>query len=102
MPLRDVHGHRRIVELLSRSIARGALPPSLIFAGPAGAGKRLTATAVAQTVNCLQPRLDSPDGLNTVPTAVTLGNSLQAVPIDACGTCTACLRIARGVHPDVI
>ena len=41
MPFRDVIGHRRIVELLSRSVARDALPPSLIFAGPAGVGKRL-------------------------------------------------------------
>ena len=53
-------GHRRIVELLSRSVARDALPPSLIFAGPAGVGKRLTATAVAQSLNCLHPTLQSP------------------------------------------
>ena len=57
MPFRDVVGHRRIVELLSRSVARDTLPPSLIFAGPAGVGKRLTATAVAQSLNCLQPEL---------------------------------------------
>jgi len=80
-------GHRRIVELLSRSVARGTLPPSLIFAGPAGAGKRLAATAVAQALNCLQP---------------TAGHGLQAVPTDACGACAACSRIARGIHPDVL
>ena len=116
MPFRDVIGHRRIVELLSRSIARDALPPSLIFAGPAGVGKRLIATAVAQSLNCLQPR----DALKTVPYAVpdeevpargaAVGNGLQAVsfeglhavPFDACGVCTACTRIARGIHPDVL
>ena len=36
MPFRDVIGHRTLVSLLARSIARGSLPPSLIFAGPAG------------------------------------------------------------------
>jgi DNA polymerase-3 subunit delta' len=79
VPLRDVPGHRRIVELLSRSVSRSTLPPSLIFCGPAGAGKRQTAVALAQAVNCLSPR----DG-------------------DACGACASCTRIARGVHPDII
>jgi DNA polymerase III subunit delta' len=68
-----------VVELLSRSIARNRLPPSLIFAGPSGTGKRDTAIAVAQLLNCLKPR----DG-------------------DACGECAQCTRIARGVHPDVM
>jgi len=84
MPFRDVIGHRRIVALLARSIARDSLPPSLIFAGPAGIGKRLTAVAVAQALNC--------------PAAASSGD----LPIDACGTCASCTRIARGIHPDVL
>jgi DNA polymerase-3 subunit delta' len=84
MPFRDVIGHRRIVALLARSIARESLPPSLIFAGPAGVGKRLTALAVAQALNCLTP------------------TSSAELAIDACGVCAACKRIARGVHPDVL
>ena len=84
MPLRDVIGHRRIVALLARSIANESLPPSLLFAGPAGVGKRLTAVAVAQTLNCLKPQ-------NT-----------SELPVDACGTCASCVRIARGAHPDVL
>jgi DNA polymerase-3 subunit delta' len=79
VPFKDVIGHRRLIELLSRSVARETLPPSLIFAGPEGVGKRLTALATAQALNCLQLR----DG-------------------DACGACTACTRIARNVHPDVL
>lgn len=84
MPLRDVVGHRRLVGLLARSIARATLPPSLIFAGPAGVGKRLTAGAVAQLLNCLAP-VEFEGGFK-----------------DACGACAACKRIARGVHPDVL
>ena len=42
-----------------------------------------TAVATAQALNCLSPRGE--------------GESR-----DACGTCAACVRIARGVHPDVI
>jgi DNA polymerase III subunit delta' len=91
MPFRDVIGHRRITSLLARSIAHDSLPPSLIFAGPAGIGKRLTAIAVAQTLNCLAPLHPAP--LHPAP--------LHLV-IDACGTCASCTRIARGVHPDVL
>jgi DNA polymerase III subunit delta' len=107
MPFRDVIGHRRIVALLARSVARDSLPPSLVFAGPAGVGKRLTATALAQALNCLKTR----DGLKAVPYTdpISVGNGLQAVPhdslavpLDACGTCAACTRIARGVHPEVL
>jgi len=68
-----------VVELLSRTVSRGTLPPSLIFAGPSGSGKRDTAVAVAQLLNCLKPRAG-----------------------DACGECAQCTRIARGVHPDVL
>ena len=56
MPFRDVmvaHGHRRLAGLLARSVGRDALPPSLIFSGPAGSGTRDIAIAMAQALNCL-------------------------------------------------
>src|SRR5438309_183625 len=81
MPFRDVVGHHRLIDLLKRSVGNGTLPPSLLFTGPSGVGKRLTATSVAQTLNCVRVR-DS--------------------EFDACGECAACSRIARGVHPDVV
>ena len=79
MPFRDVLGHGRLTSLLARSIGGGTLPPSLLFTGPSGVGKRKTAVALAQVLNCLTPA----------------GG-------DACGRCAACTRIARGVHPDVL
>jgi DNA polymerase-3 subunit delta' len=89
MPFRDVIGHRKLVALLSRSIERDSIPPSLIFAGPAGVGKRLVATASAQALNCLDPRRGTPC-------------TTEAIDYDACGVCTACTRIERGLHPDVV
>jgi DNA polymerase-3 subunit delta' len=61
------------------------LAQAYCFAGPPGVGKRATAVALAQAVNCLAPvralaDADSPD---------------------ACGACRACTRIAAGQHPDV-
>src|SRR6185295_3557448 len=82
MPFRDV-GNRRLAALLARSVARDALPPSLIFSGPDGADMRSTAIAVAQSLNCLEP----------------VGKGDER---DGCGKCAACTRIARGMHPDVI
>jgi DNA polymerase-3 subunit delta' len=84
MPFKDIEGHRRLVDLLARSIDRGTLPPSLIFAG---ADTRAIAIAVAQALNCQNPvesRIPNPESR------------------DACGVCPACVRIARGAHPDVL
>src|SRR5947207_953569 len=88
MPFSAIAGHQRLISLLSRAIVRGTLPSSLLFAGPRGVGKRRTAMALAEAINCLEPRKsDAPDA---------------RVPLDACGRCGSCSRIARGIHPDVI
>jgi DNA polymerase-3 subunit delta' len=78
MSFREIRGHRPLLALLERAVAQGTLPHSLIFAGPEGVGKRLTATALAQALNC-----ERADGAG-------------------CGECTACKRIARGVHADIL
>ena len=80
VPLSSIAGHRPLLKLLASAIARDTLPQSLLFSGPEGVGKFATAVAVAQAVNCPQR---TPEG-------------------DACGTCSSCTRIARGVHGDVI
>jgi DNA polymerase-3 subunit delta' len=86
MPFRAIMGHRPVRDLLARAVSRGTVPPSLLFAGPEGVGKRLTALALAQALNCEHP-IESPDA--------------PGAP-DACGTCSACRRVARGVHADVL
>ena len=93
MAFRDIAGHRALVQLISRAVDRASLPPSLLFAGPEGVGKRLAATALAQALNCTDPLRGS------LPRASGSG---PALPLDACGRCSACTRIARGAHPDVL
>ena len=83
MAFRQVTGHRAVLELLARAVARGSVPPTLIFAGPEGVGKRLTAIALAQALNCEKP-------------------ARYAEGTDGCGACASCMRIARGVHADVL
>ena len=104
MPFHHIQGHRRIIDLLSRSIQRGTLPPSLIFAGSSASAARPTAIAVAQAFNCLEPRTRNPDPRDTNPATSSQqpATSRNSEPVlDACGVCAACVRIARGVHPDV-
>ncbi|HEV3484707.1 MAG TPA: DNA polymerase III subunit delta', partial [Vicinamibacterales bacterium] len=81
MPFRDIVGHRHLLDLLSAAAVRGSLPPSLIFAGPEGVGKRMAALALAQVFNC---------------------SAVDPQTNDSCGRCAACTRIARGVHADVL
>jgi DNA polymerase-3 subunit delta' len=95
MPFRDIAGHRLTLGLLSRAVAMGTLPPSLLFTGPRGVGKRRAALAVAQALNCLSTRSDVRLPGNGDVAEATLA-------VDACGVCTVCSRITRGLYPDVI
>ena len=79
MPFSQIVGHGRALDLLRRSVIRGSVPQSLLFAGPEGVGKHTAAVALAQAVNCP----DQTDG-------------------DACGRCNTCRRIAAGTFSDVV
>ena len=81
----SIVGHRRVTSLLSRAISRDTLPPTLLLAGPAGVGKFAVAKAAASALNCLAPVRDA-----------------DAFPVDACGVCRSCDRIARDMHVDVL
>ena len=71
-------GNARVVQIVRHALARNRLPHALIFAGPAGVGKRTFALLVAQRINCLSPHGDEP-----------------------CGGCRSCVKFATGNHPDV-
>ncbi len=81
--LGDILGHDRAIGALRRAHAAGRLHHAYLFSGPEGVGKRSTAAALAGLVNCEQPQGD----LNT---------------LDACGRCSACLKLAAGQHPDLL
>ena len=87
MAFRQIIGHRTALELAARALVRGSLPPSLLLTGPEGIGKGLVAQSIAQTMNCLNPRM---------------GSGSDTIAIDGCGSCSVCSRIDRSVFLDFI
>ena len=79
MSLRQLVGNRAGRDRLRKMASGGRVPPSLLFTGPAGVGKRLAALGLAKALNC---------------TGYT-------EPGDACDACPNCLRIERGEFSDV-
>jgi DNA polymerase-3 subunit delta' len=71
-------GNERVVAILRRAVERDRLPHALIFAGPAGIGKRKLALQLAQLLNCGSKPADRP-----------------------CDVCASCRKIRLGTHPDV-
>jgi DNA polymerase-3 subunit delta' len=78
---REFLGNETTVRHLRESIAADRLPHALILAGPRGAGKYTLAVMLAQTVNCLDPKIT--DGLP-----------------DYCGVCANCVRIGQAIDVD--
>ncbi|MGC2694718.1 MAG: DNA polymerase III subunit delta' [Candidatus Angelobacter sp.] len=76
MPFSSFHGNTDVVGQMREMLARDRFPHAVILAGPQGAGKYTLALMLAQTMNCLQPRVT--DGLP-----------------EFCGVCSNCQRIGQ-------
>ena len=77
MPFRDIIGQEKAVAILQRALKTGRVAHAYLFAGPEGVGKRTTALALAQALNC--------------------ENGVE----DGCGSCRSCRKIREHLHPDV-
>jgi DNA polymerase III delta' subunit len=72
----------RVVGQLRRAIERGRVPHAYLFSGPPGAPMYDTALALATALSCMRARGEGcPPGDDA---------------------CTACAKIAGGIHPDVV
>lgn len=77
MSFQDIKGQEKTVQIIKEDLLHCHLPGGYLFIGPEGVGKRLTAKALAKTVNCHQKQLD------------------------CCDNCNSCLKIENNLHPDV-
>jgi DNA polymerase III subunit delta' len=78
MAFRDIIGQDRAINILVRTIQRGRIASSYLFAGEPGIGKKYTAVTLAKGLNCLTS------------------------PGDACDECPSCKKIDSGIHPDFL
>ncbi len=62
---------------------RGRLASAYLFAGEDGIGKKTSALAFAASLNCKEPHE-------------------QGGFLEACGTCSSCVKMAHDSHPDVL
>lgn len=76
----DIRGQETAVQMLKSSIINNHVSHAYLFQGPEGVGKKTTALAFAEALNCIN-RKDS-DG-------------------EACGNCLSCRKLKNGNHPDL-
>lgn len=77
MKFADIPGAEAIKKQLIQAARNGQIPHAQLYAGPEGGVALMLALAYAQYINCE-----------------------QATEGDSCGNCPACIKIAKGVHPD--
>jgi DNA polymerase-3 subunit delta' len=92
----------RALALLERTLSSGELPPAYLFVGPHGVGKEEAALALAQSLNCQSGAgEEGPDLFEAAGSSSPEPHSgIRA--LGGCGICSACGRIGRYSHPDVI
>jgi DNA polymerase III subunit delta' len=77
----SVRGQQRAIDFLRQSAAAGRLAHALLFAGPPGVGKGLTARLLAMALLCERS---------------------SESQLDACGECRSCRLMEAGNHPDFL
>ncbi len=101
MLFEEVIGQRSVKESLVQMIHQNRLSHALLFLGKEGVGGLPLARAFAQYIVCekVNRKPEAPAGPSLFgdpePKAV------DAYRTDACGTCPACQKAAKGIHPDI-
>jgi DNA polymerase-3 subunit delta' len=89
-------GHQKNRELLQHLVDQRQLPHALIFTGPSGIGKKLVALHLVQRLFC-EARNQKPETGNS-----GLRPSASGLDPFPCENCSACQRVAKLQHPDLL
>ena len=79
MFFKDIVGQQEVIERLVKDAQRGTVPHALLFCGPEGTGKLQTAIAFSRYLLCRD----------------------KGSAAESCGTCPACVKMDKLVHPDL-
>src|ERR671910_609204 len=79
----EVVGQEPVVRTLKNAIASDQVRQAYLFAGPRGTGKTSMARILAKALNCGQGPTPTPDNTCHVCMAITNGNSLDVIEMDA-------------------
>ncbi len=77
MSFSDIRDQETAVRFIRNILTEKRIPNGLLFYGPSGVGKGLTALELAKAVNCREH------------------------PGDACDACLSCRKVRSGNHPDI-
>lgn len=77
MSFSDIKDQDTALRVLRNMVTRNRIPNALLFWGPSGVGKHLTAFEMAKAINC------------------------ETAQADSCGQCLPCRKVASGNHPDI-
>lgn len=78
MQFKEIIGQDKAKETIRGMVTEQRLPHAIILKGKPGIGKLAFANAMAQFINCENP-----------------------TATDSCGVCASCVKIRKGIHPDV-
>lgn len=81
MRFSDIQGQDKAIHILQRAIQNQHIAHAYLFTGPEGVGKKNTALALAQYLNC---------------------EAADPQTFSSCGQCASCIQIECGSHPDLI
>ena len=96
----DVRHQDAALQRLDRSLTSGRFPHALLFVGPDGVGKRMTALRVAQRLLCGEQSVGGPRAARGIGGAATDPGASSAAR-RACGRCDDCRAVAAGTHLDL-
>ncbi|MES2890504.1 MAG: hypothetical protein V4725_00785 [Bacteroidota bacterium] len=100
MQFEKVIGQRETKEQLVQMIQHNRLSHALLFLGKEGSGSLALALSFAQYIVCEKVNGKQPAVASLFEPAEATGGS-QELLNDACGVCSACLKAAQMVHPDI-
>lgn len=80
MKFEDILGQKQAIDKIEAMLGAENLPAVVLFYGPDGTGKKLTALRIAKALNCTN---------NNIPESFF------------CNECTSCQKIEKQIHPDL-